>query len=54
MRLILAWDGELPVGYGLAFDVESDPAKPEWARSAWLSGEWRKLVSARSLLPLAA
>lgn len=37
MYLILAWDGEIPVGYGLAFDVESDPAKPEWTRTGYIS-----------------
>jgi len=37
MYLILAWDGELAVGYGLAFDVESDPAKPEWTRTGYIS-----------------
>jgi GNAT superfamily N-acetyltransferase len=37
MLLVLAWDGETPVGYGLAFDVEADPAKPEWSRSGYLS-----------------
>ena len=37
MLLILAWDGETPIGYGLAFDVESDSAKPEWTRSGYIS-----------------
>ena len=37
MLLVLAWDGDKPVGYGLAFDVEADPAKPEWSRSGYLS-----------------
>ena len=37
MLLVLAWDGEQPVGYGLAFDVESDPAKPEWTRTGYIS-----------------
>lgn len=37
MLLALAWDGETPVGYGLAFDVESDPAKPEWTRTGYIS-----------------
>ena len=37
MCLILAWDGDIPVGYGLAFDVESDPAKPEWTRTGYIS-----------------
>lgn len=37
MFLILAWDEEIPIGYGLAFDVESDPAKPEWARTGYVS-----------------
>lgn len=37
MLLILAWDGETPVGYGLTFDVESDPAKPEWERTGYIS-----------------
>lgn len=43
MLLLLAWDsptqgeGDRPVGYGLAFDVESDPAKPEWTRTGYIS-----------------
>jgi len=37
MLLVIAWDGEIPVGYGLAFDVESDPAKPEWTRTGYIS-----------------
>jgi GNAT superfamily N-acetyltransferase len=37
MLLIIAWDDETPIGYGLAFDVESDPAKPEWTRSGYIS-----------------
>ena len=37
MLLFLAWDGEIPVGYGLAFDVEADPAKPEWKRCGYIS-----------------
>ena len=37
MFLALAWDGERPVGYGLAFEVESDPAKPEWTRTGYIS-----------------
>ncbi len=37
MLLVLAWENERPVGYGLAFDVESDPAKPEWARTGYIS-----------------
>ena len=37
MLLVLAWDGDRPVGYGLAFDVVSDPAKPEWARAGYIS-----------------
>ena len=35
--LVLAWEGETPVGYGLAFDVESDPAKPEWTRCGYIA-----------------
>jgi GNAT superfamily N-acetyltransferase len=37
MLLALAWDGEKPVGYGLAFDVESDSAKPEWTRTGYIA-----------------
>ena len=43
MFLVLAWetgaDGSLlrPLGYGLAFDVETDPAKPEWTRTGYIS-----------------
>lgn len=37
MLLVLAWEGQEPVGYGLAFDVEADPAKPEWTRSGYIS-----------------
>jgi len=37
MLLVIAWDGEIPIGYGLAFDVESDPAKPEWTRTGYIS-----------------
>lgn len=35
--LVLAWDDETPVGYALAFDVESDPAKPEWTRCGYIA-----------------
>lgn len=37
MLLILAWEGETPVGYGLAFEVFEDPAKPEWTRAGYIS-----------------
>ena len=43
MLLILAWESppqgerDRPVGYGLAFDVETDPAKPEWTRTGYIS-----------------
>jgi len=37
MLLILAWIGETPVGYGLAFDVAEHPFMPEWTRAGYIS-----------------
>ncbi len=37
MLLLLAWDGNQPVGYALAFDVDADPAKPEWTRTGYIA-----------------
>jgi GNAT superfamily N-acetyltransferase len=37
MLLVLAWDGDVPVGYALAFDVDADPAKPEWTRCGYIA-----------------
>jgi GNAT superfamily N-acetyltransferase len=37
MLLVLAWQDETPVGYALAFEVESDPAKPEWTRCGYIA-----------------
>jgi GNAT superfamily N-acetyltransferase len=37
MLLLLAWDGDQPIGYALAFDVDADPAKPEWTRTGYIA-----------------
>lgn len=37
MLLILAWIGETPVGYGLAFDVAEHPFMPEWKRAGYIT-----------------
>lgn len=37
MLLVLAWIGETPVGYGLAFDVAEHPFMPEWTRAGYVT-----------------
>ena len=37
MLLVLAWLGEKPVGYGLAFDVAEHPFMPEWTRAGYVT-----------------
>ena len=37
MLLALAFRGERPVGYGLAFDVSSHPFNPDWLRSGYIT-----------------
>jgi len=37
MLLVLAWDEEKPVGYGLAFDVAEHPFMPEWTRAGYVT-----------------
>jgi len=37
MLLVLAWVGETPVGYGLAFDVAEHPYMPEWRRAGYIA-----------------
>jgi GNAT superfamily N-acetyltransferase len=37
MLLVLLWDGDRAIGYALAFDVDADPAKPEWTRTGYIS-----------------
>jgi GNAT superfamily N-acetyltransferase len=37
MLLILAWVDEVPVGYGLAFDVAEHPFMPEWTRAGYVT-----------------
>jgi GNAT superfamily N-acetyltransferase len=37
MLLILAWMGETPAGYGLAFDVAEHAFMPEWTRSGYIT-----------------
>lgn len=37
MLLILAWEDETPVGYGLAFDVAEHAFMPEWTRAGYIT-----------------
>jgi GNAT superfamily N-acetyltransferase len=37
MLLILAMAGDMPVGYGLAFDVAEHPFMPEWQRAGYIT-----------------
>jgi GNAT superfamily N-acetyltransferase len=37
MLLILAWAGDTPAGYALAFDVAEHPYMPEWTRAGYIS-----------------
>ena len=37
MLLVLAWVDDLPVGYGLAFDVAEHPFMPEWTRAGYIT-----------------
>jgi ribosomal protein S18 acetylase RimI-like enzyme len=37
MLLVLAWVDEVPVGYGLAFDVAEHPFMPEWTRAGYVT-----------------
>lgn len=37
MLLVLAWVDEIPVGYGLAFDVAEHPFMPEWTRAGYVT-----------------
>jgi len=37
MLLVLAWSDEVPVGYGLAFDVAKHPFMPEWTRAGYVT-----------------
>jgi len=37
MLLIIAWADEIPVGYGLAFDVTEHPFMPEWTRAGYVT-----------------
>jgi GNAT superfamily N-acetyltransferase len=37
MLLILAWEEDTPVGYGLAFDVAKHAFMPEWTRAGYIT-----------------
>ena len=37
MLLVIAWLDEVPVGYGLAFDVAEHPFMPEWTRAGYVT-----------------
>lgn len=37
MLLALAWADNIPVGYGLAFDVAEHPFMPEWTRAGYIT-----------------
>jgi GNAT superfamily N-acetyltransferase len=37
MLLILAWAGDDPVGYGMAFDVAEHPYMPDWTRAGYIA-----------------
>jgi ribosomal protein S18 acetylase RimI-like enzyme len=37
MLLVLAWVEEVPVGYGLAFDVAEHPFMPEWTCAGYIT-----------------
>jgi GNAT superfamily N-acetyltransferase len=47
MLLIMCFAADIPIGYGLAFDVAEHPFMPEWQRSGYITqifvtSEYRK------------